>query len=113
MAWALDWYLKIDDLHGDAVEDHHRTWIETYSWKLKKGKPPWLVVDIVAGSASARLASAMKTQQKFMRAQLHGVMNRNPREVHEYIDLRVIEMVPAGNRPNGPLTQVTFQYNVI
>jgi hypothetical protein len=112
MAWALDWYLKLDDVHGDAAEDHHLTWIETYSWKLRKADPPWLVAVIVAGSASARLASAMKTQHRFMRAQLHGVMNRNTREVVEYVDLRVIEIVPGGNHRSGPLSQVTFQYNV-
>lgn len=112
MALALDWYLKVDDVHGDAAEGRHRTWIETSSWKLHKAQPPQLVAVIVAGSASARLVSAMKTGHKFMRAQLHGVMNGSAVEGHEYTDLRVIDFVPAGRHKNGPLMQVTFQHNV-
>lgn len=122
MALALDWYFKIDDVHGDAVDPQHQTWIETYSWKLGskdagmgagRNRIKQLTVVIVAGTASARIMSAKQTGRTFMKAQLHGVLNGKPVEGSEYRHLRVVHFAPAGRRPNGPLTEVTFDCDVL
>jgi len=122
MALALDWYFKIDDVAGDAAERQHQTWIETYSWKLHyKGAPIGVGVNrrkemslvLVAGTASARLQSAMQTKHRFMKAELHGVLNGNTVEGSEYVHLRVIDIIPGGRYRDGRLLeQVTLEYDV-
>lgn len=118
MALALDWYFKIDDLHGTADEGRHQTWIEAYTWKHKVrsgGMPARLVrqlqIVLVTGTATAQLHTAMKTGRVFIQAQLHGVLNGAVREGYGYAGLRPVEIMPGGlHRSGRHMEEVTFDY---
>lgn len=122
MALALDWYFKIDDVHGDAV-GNHQTWIEVYSWNLRsvghgigvgRGRLKELSLVMVTGTARARLISAMQTGQTFMKAQLHGVSKGMTVEGNEWVHLRVVNVKPGGrNRNMQLLEEVTFETDVL
>jgi len=121
MAAALDWYLKIDDVHGDATAPGHQAWIEVDSWKIRPGASGFgpgrtqeITLVMVTGPARARLMSAMQSRTKFRQAQLHGVNQRMGGENHGWVDLQVVGIKPGGrNRNMRPLEEVTFQTNMM
>ena len=119
MAAALDWYLKIDDLHGDADAHGFQHWFDVASWrvdpgflKVAPGRPQQVTFFMVTGPARARLASAMQTRHKFIQAKLQGVNDRLGGEYHPFVELRVLSIKAGGhNRKMKVLEQVTFEVN--
>jgi hypothetical protein len=119
MAAALDWYFKLDDLHGDADAQGHQNWFDVQSWKYGPGSMKALpgrrqevTIVMVTGPARATLVSAMQTRRKFIQAKLEGVNYRAGGEYHPFVDLRVIGIKPGGyNRNMKVLEEVTFEAN--
>ena len=115
MAAALEWYFKIDDVHGDASAPGHQSWIDVHSWSIRPGvqgsapgRPQYLTVVMVTGTARARLVSAMQTKHTFRHAQLHGVGLGG--ESHGWVGLQVFNIKPGGrNRKMQLLEEVTFE----
>ena len=119
MAAALDWYLKIDDLHGDADAHGFQHWFDVADWRIEKGflkvgpsERQEVTIFMVTGPARALLASAIQTRRKFIQAKLQGFSYRMGGEYHPFVDLRVLSIKPAGHHRNmKPLEAVTFEAN--
>lgn len=119
MAAALDWYLKLDDLRGDADAQGFQNWFDVHSWKFAPGSLKALpgrrqevTIDMVTGPARARLVSAMQTRHKFIPARLQGDNSNLGGESHPFVGLRVLSIKPGGlNRNRKVLEEVTFEVN--